>query len=30
MTVVDRFSKMEHFIALGPETDAVTVARVFF
>ena len=30
LTVIDRFSKMAHFMALGPNTDATNIANVFF
>jgi hypothetical protein len=30
LTVVDRFSKMAHFVPLGPPYTALTVAQAFF
>lgn len=30
LTVIDRFSKMAHFLPLGTDTDAAAIARVFF
>ena len=30
LTVIDRFSKMAHFLALCRDTDAKSIANVFF